>query len=101
MFTNVVTEPGSSGGEATIFASWLEAGEEQRARANLYQRRPEEELYDLKNDPYELNNLAGQAPFSNVETQLRGALDRWMKQQGDKGMETELQAHQRQGNRNR
>ena len=100
-FTNVVTEPGSGGGEDTIFASWRAAGEEQAARADLYQRRPAEELYDLETDPYELNNLAGQAQFNNVETQLRRALDRWMKQQGDKGMETELQAHQRQGNPNR
>ena len=100
-FTNVVTEPGSGGAEAAIFASWRAAGEEQAARADLYQHRPAAELYDLEADPYELNNLAGQPELAEVLGELRRQLDRWMKQQGDKGMETELQANHRQGNLNK
>lgn len=36
----------------------------------------EKELYDLKNDPYELNNLAGQAQFAQIEFELKIKLDK-------------------------
>tara|TARA_B100001105_G_C22098976_1_gene318288 strand:+ start:267 stop:590 length:324 start_codon:yes stop_codon:yes gene_type:complete len=55
-----------------------------------YQRRPEIELYDLRSDPFEQKNLAGTAALSGLEASLRGRLDAWMRQQGDKGIETEL-----------
>ena len=45
--------------------------------------RPVFELYDLENDPYELNNLAGQASVSAIETELRKKLDRWMIRESD------------------
>lgn len=40
--------------------------------------RPIVELYDLKTDPLELNNLAGQAAVTQVESTLQKALERWM-----------------------
>jgi len=48
--------------------------------------RPVEELYDLKNDPYETNNLAGQPDTQNVLQQLRGTLYRWMEDTRDVGV---------------
>ena len=45
--------------------------------------RPIFELYDLENDPLELNNLAGQAPVRKIETDLREKLDRWMVRESD------------------
>lgn len=45
--------------------------------------RPIFELYDLENDPFELNNLAGQAALRNIETDLRAELDRWMVRESD------------------
>ena len=45
--------------------------------------RPIFELYDLENDPFELNNLAGQATLRNIETDLRAELDRWMVRESD------------------
>ena len=45
--------------------------------------RPIFELYDLENDPFELNNLAGQASVRSVEAGLRQKLDRWMLRESD------------------
>ena len=59
--------------------------------------RPAEELYDLENDPYEMNNLAADSQFETIKTRLQKQLDQWIAQQGDKGMETEMLANTRQG----
>ncbi|MCA9052945.1 MAG: sulfatase [Planctomycetaceae bacterium] len=59
--------------------------------------RPGEELYDLDSDPFEMHNLAGDPQLAVVQQRLEQQLDAWMIQQGDKGMETELQATARQG----
>jgi arylsulfatase A-like enzyme len=40
--------------------------------------RPMFALYDLENDPYELNNLAGLKEFAGVEEELKEALQEWM-----------------------
>ena len=45
--------------------------------------RPIFELYDLKSDPFQLNNLAGEPKFETIETKLRTTLDRWMVSEGD------------------
>lgn len=58
--------------------------------------RPAEELYDLKNDPLETNNLAGNSDLKEVQAKLSEELNAWMKQQGDEGMQTELEAVSRQ-----
>lgn len=54
--------------------------------------RPHEELYDLANDPKELNNLAGAEAFQVVKAQLSAKIDTWMKQTGDRGIEGEKEA---------
>ncbi len=45
--------------------------------------RPVFELYDLDHDPFELNNLAGQASVRGIEAELRKSLDRWMIRESD------------------
>lgn len=40
--------------------------------------RPMFELYDRRNDPYELNNLSGNPKYSKLEYQLKAALHEWM-----------------------
>lgn len=60
-------------------------------------KRPGEELYDLQSDPEEMKNLAEDSAFAETKTNLRGQLDEWVAQQGDKGMETENLANTRQG----
>jgi N-sulfoglucosamine sulfohydrolase len=42
-----------------------------------YIRRPPEELYDLENDPREINNLATHPDFQEIVHELRADLERW------------------------
>ncbi|MBZ5583198.1 MAG: sulfatase [Acidobacteriia bacterium] len=44
-----------------------------------FEKRPAEELYDLRNDPGELENVASQPPYAAEKKKLRAALDRWMR----------------------
>ena len=57
----------------------------------LAPRMPDEELYDLENDPYEINNLAGSAdPEHRRQLQrLRGVLDGWIEETDDQGRRLE------------
>jgi N-sulfoglucosamine sulfohydrolase len=47
--------------------------------------RPTEELYDLKSDPWELNNLAASPEHEKTLKRLRGVLDNWIKDTDDQG----------------
>ncbi len=47
--------------------------------------RPAEELYDLRSDPHEMNNLAADPAFAGKLAELRGSLDRWIEETGDLG----------------
>ncbi|MGI9472866.1 MAG: sulfatase family protein [Rubripirellula sp.] len=47
--------------------------------------RPEEELYDLENDPNEMNNLADDPKQSAKLAELRGLVREWIQTTGDKG----------------
>jgi uncharacterized sulfatase len=66
------------------------------ARTSSYVVRPEEELYDLKNDPYELNNLAADPKYQRIKKALKTKVEEFMKQQGDEGIQTEMKAYSRQ-----
>ncbi|HBL42796.1 MAG TPA: heparan N-sulfatase, partial [Planctomycetaceae bacterium] len=39
--------------------------------------RQEVELYDVEADPHELNNLAGNPQYQEVQQELRTALEQW------------------------
>jgi len=47
--------------------------------------RPAEELYDLRNDPFEMDNLADDPQYAEVKQRLAAELERWMHAQGDPG----------------
>ena len=86
--------------ESGLFSVWLEKGKDDPAiatRVRHYKNRPAEELYDVEQDPYELNNLADDPAYADVKEELRKELHRWMRQQGDEGNATELRANERQG----
>ena len=51
--------------------------------------REAEELYDLKNDPHELNNLAADPSKAKLLMQLRERLDDWIEETHDPGPESE------------
>ena len=46
-------------------------------------KRPAEELYDLRRDPWQVKNVADDRRHARVKNELRAALDRWMRQTGD------------------
>lgn len=46
-------------------------------------KRPPEELFDVKEDPYCLNNLAGQPDYANVQKELSMRLMGLLRKQGD------------------
>ena len=54
-----------------------------RVRAELY--RLPEELFDVTNDPHQLQNLADSPEHRQILLDLRGKVKAWMKQQGDAG----------------
>ena len=45
--------------------------------------RWDDELYDLKNDPHELKNLAKDPKYAAVKADLAKKLDKWMKEHND------------------
>ena len=49
-----------------------------------YVERSAEELYDLKADSHELNNLASDPKHAKRLAAMRAELKAWMKAQGDK-----------------
>ena len=49
--------------------------------------KPEEELYDLENDPHEINNLADNKNYKKILKKHRQLLENWSKTYGDKGAE--------------
>jgi N-sulfoglucosamine sulfohydrolase len=46
-------------------------------------KRPEEELYDVRKDPYQLHNLADENDLRNVKQSLRKTLDDHLQRTGD------------------
>lgn len=56
------------------------------------EEKPEEELYDLNNDPHEIHNLAGDARFSGELERHRGILADWIAATGDRGQVVESDA---------
>ncbi|MFD2932964.1 sulfatase family protein [Spirosoma flavum] len=48
-----------------------------------FDKRPAEELYVLKNDPYNLHNRINEATYASTSRQLRKRLDVWMRQEND------------------
>lgn len=68
--------------------SWKKKAKTDKRTARLVKRfihRPKEELYDLKKDPWEMNNIAEKPQYKKVKEELRGELLAWMESQGDKG----------------
>lgn len=57
-----------------------EKGELAETYSNLLfaSPRPMFELYDLKSDPYEMNNLIRDPAYSEIKENLRSELERWM-----------------------
>lgn len=48
-------------------------------------KKPEEELFDIKEDPYELHNLSEDPSYHKKLVELRAECDRWMNETHDMG----------------
>jgi arylsulfatase A-like enzyme len=48
-----------------------------------FAKRPEEELYDLKKDPWEMTNVVDRADYAKARKEMRAKLDDWMKKTAD------------------
>jgi len=48
-------------------------------------RKPVEELYDIRKDPYEIKNLAASPQHRQTLNKMRGILERWIRETGDMG----------------
>ena len=93
-FSNIVTK---RGGEH--FQSWREAAKanpDAAEKVRAYEYRPEEELYDLETDPWEMKNIAADPAQTARRTRMKARLRQWMEQQGDHGLETEMEALEHQ-----
>ena len=87
------------------FVSWKKkalAGDAAAAEVvRRYEHRPAEELYDVTQDTLEWKNLADDPELAVAKAELKNQLAVWMKAQGDKGAQTEMEALEHQGrNRN-
>ncbi len=58
--------------------------------------KPVEELYDLENDPHEINNLADDAKHADKLAELRSALSAWQNEIGDIGLMPEAEIETRE-----
>ena len=52
-------------------------------------KRPTEELYDLRKDPGQINNVAMKEEYERIRKDLRAALDKWMRDTGDPRITTD------------
>lgn len=90
-FQNMVTH------RDPIFASWKTVDSDfARSRVERYVKRPAVELFNLKKDPWCLENLAGSPRLAKRKRELSRSLSAWMKEQGDDGDATERLAKTRQ-----
>jgi len=79
--------------KATYLAirDWGKKGKlnELQQRLLLSPHRASEELYDLKTDPWELENLADDPKHAKTLLKMRKNLEQWIEETGDRGQEVE------------
>lgn len=81
--------------KSVVFNSWKQKALSDNYAKQVVQRfqyRPGEELYDIINDPLELNNIAFDPKYTEIKKDLKKKLLKWMESQGDKGQQTEMEA---------
>ena len=63
----------------------FENGELPPHQAAFFKEKPDEELYDIENDPYEMNNLADNPKHKQTLHEMQAALDQWIIETNDEG----------------
>jgi len=59
-----------------------------------YKNRPEWELFNVLDDPYEMKNLYGNKEYDKKVKEMKNVLTKWMKEQGDRGLEMDIEIAQ-------
>jgi arylsulfatase A-like enzyme len=67
----------------------FEAGELDDIQAQWFQATGKEQLFDLKNDPHEISNLAENPNYQAQLEKMRSALDRWLSETVDLSEQSE------------
>jgi len=80
----IIFNKGKASYDALFAARETEDFPEESKR--MFERKPIAELYDLKRDPYELNNLIEQEAFSDIADTLHEGLMEWMIKYHDTGL---------------
>ena len=71
-----------------VWQAWEKAAKTDKTAEfwkNRYVTRPAVEFYDLKNDPWEENNLADDPKYKKKIAEMKSLLQDWMRDQGDTG----------------
>ncbi len=94
-FQNILTHGRSydPADASAAWKSWLRKAEEDSTASRiveLHGSRPPAELYDLQNDPFEVNNLINDPSLAEVKEKLQKTLHQWMEAQGDLGADSEM-----------
>lgn len=82
-------EKGFMTGKSAVWSAYRKAAETDPQADFLcrrYLQRPAVEFYDLENDPWEMDNLAGRKEYRRRIARMRKALEKWMESQGDPGI---------------
>ena len=85
---------------APSIRSWEKAyknGECNEIQSRFWETKPAEELYDTENDPWEVNNLAGNPEYKDVLVRMRQANKDWMMRIYDTGFVPEADRIDRAG----
>ena len=61
----------------------------------LVEDLPPEELYDIEEDPYEINNLANKSDYEDIMSELRNRLEIHLKTIDDQGLQADSEAIRR------
>ena len=78
-----------------VWHDMFHAGKLNEAQSHFWQTKPAEELYDLENDPDEVNNLAGSSEHSATLAKMRQAHADWSARVKDVGLLSEWEFHHR------
>ncbi|MFP4366726.1 MAG: sulfatase-like hydrolase/transferase [Bacteroidales bacterium] len=85
---------------APSIRSWEQAylnGECNEIQSIFWNTKPVEELYDTENDPWEINNLAGDPAYNDVLDRMRDANAEWVLRINDSGFIPEADLVDRTG----
>ena len=92
----------------TSYAKFIRAVRDDRWKLIVYPQIDHRQLFDLKNDPHEMKNLAGTAEVADQEKRLETLLKKWQKDVDDtmplrvenpKPKEMDLTGHKRKPDR--